>query len=462
MPSTTAVKGMSPTKKIPRPPNSFLIYRKEHATRYAGLVATQLSTKLAEAWRKETPERRAYYAMLAEKAKQEHATKYPDYKFTPIKRGTGKRALALAASASAAMKAVGNPTAASKSCGATTTAKSRVAPRTTVQTVPSMDRPRRTIQRPQRFSSGSPYARSSISYRRASASSDLLSSSLLFQTRSTLQWLNNVQATQDEHRIQHSTGSPTFSASSASPTLSYGDSELSDIDAEGEEDEDEIARQITHGASQLIIQENDHSSSSRYERALPSPSYQEDTSLFGVPTYPSLLSMENFEPECLARDDVHWSTMSFESCSVLSTPSMSACSTTSSLSDGYLTPSYEEGSQTLQLPLDTETTASSALPMSTSISSTMMGYCVDTPTTSGLVAPFSTPLYPSMTLSPQVSNIHLSSASLNMPLLTANDDLIVSPVLASCPAALSPLMSHNFLPEQDSSLSYIVGPLEWL
>ncbi|KAI7817857.1 hypothetical protein BC939DRAFT_382797, partial [Gamsiella multidivaricata] len=68
-----------------RPSNSFLIYRKEHAKAYAGLVATELSTKLAKAWKNETPERRAYYAMLAERAKAEHAIKYPNYKFTPIK-----------------------------------------------------------------------------------------------------------------------------------------------------------------------------------------------------------------------------------------------------------------------------------------------------------------------------------------------------------------------------------------
>ncbi|KAF9177459.1 Casanova [Haplosporangium sp. Z 767] len=485
MPSATTTKSMSPTKtpstsssktaKIPRPPNSFLIYRKEHATRYAGLVATRLSTKLAEAWRKETPERRAHYAMLAEKAKQEHAIKYPNYKFTPVKRGTGKRALALAASANAAMKAAGNPTTVSKPCGATTSAlKSRVAPRTTVRTVPSMDRPRRTIQRPHRFSSGSPYACSPIPCRRTSTyaltshsdlslPSDLLSSSLFFQTRSTIQWLNNVQAFPDEHRIQHSIGSPTFSTSVASPTLSYGDSELSDIDAEGEEDEDEAIRQIAHGAVQSKVQENDYSSSSRYEWALPSPPYQEDTSLFGVPAYPFSLSMDNFEPECLARDNAQWSTMSFGSCSVLTTPSMSACSTISSLSDGYLTPSYEEGSQTLHFPLDTDMTISSTLPTSTSISSAMMSYCADTPTTSGLATPFLTPLYPSITLSPQVSDIHLSSASLNTPSLTADDDLLVSPVLASCPTvlSLSPLLSHNFLPEQDSSLNYIVDSLEW-
>ncbi|KAG0208270.1 hypothetical protein BGX33_006350 [Mortierella sp. NVP41] len=66
---------------------------------YAGLVATELSAKLGRAWRNAPQELRDRYDALAEEAKKEHAATYPDYKFTPVKRGTGKRALKLAAQA---------------------------------------------------------------------------------------------------------------------------------------------------------------------------------------------------------------------------------------------------------------------------------------------------------------------------------------------------------------------------
>ncbi|KAF9925888.1 hypothetical protein FBU30_004413 [Linnemannia zychae] len=85
--------------KIPRPANSFMLYRAENSKKYPGLVATELSAKLGESWRNEPQEVRDRYEELAEQAKKEHAIRYPDYKFAPIKRGTGKRALKLAAEA---------------------------------------------------------------------------------------------------------------------------------------------------------------------------------------------------------------------------------------------------------------------------------------------------------------------------------------------------------------------------
>ncbi|KAG0326524.1 Casanova [Podila humilis] len=100
--STKSASATAVPKKIPRPLNSFLIYRKERAKQYAGLVATELSAKLAAAWKKETKQIREHYAHLADIAKKEHAIEFPDYKFTPAKRGTGKRALQLAAMANAA------------------------------------------------------------------------------------------------------------------------------------------------------------------------------------------------------------------------------------------------------------------------------------------------------------------------------------------------------------------------
>ncbi|KAG0082317.1 Casanova [Podila epicladia] len=97
IPDTPGPESLDPPKKIPRPPNSFMIYRREQATKHAGLIAAKLSAKLAKAWRNETPERRAHYAGLADQARAAHTLKYPTYKFTPARRGTGKRAKAIAA-----------------------------------------------------------------------------------------------------------------------------------------------------------------------------------------------------------------------------------------------------------------------------------------------------------------------------------------------------------------------------
>ncbi|KAF9899931.1 hypothetical protein EC991_008134 [Linnemannia zychae] len=99
--ATTTRTGRTASKpfKIPRPANSFMLYRAENGKKYPGLVATELSAKLGEAWRREPQDVRDRYDELAEQAKRDHALKYPGYKFAPVKRGTGKRALKLAAEA---------------------------------------------------------------------------------------------------------------------------------------------------------------------------------------------------------------------------------------------------------------------------------------------------------------------------------------------------------------------------
>ncbi|KAK3823837.1 MAG: high mobility group box domain-containing protein, partial [Linnemannia elongata] len=68
-----------------RPANSFMLYRAENGKKYPGLVATELSAKLGEAWRREPQDVRDRYDEMAEQAKRDHALKYPDYKFAPVK-----------------------------------------------------------------------------------------------------------------------------------------------------------------------------------------------------------------------------------------------------------------------------------------------------------------------------------------------------------------------------------------
>ncbi|KAK5816183.1 hypothetical protein F5H01DRAFT_343867 [Linnemannia elongata] len=104
-PTPTSIHNTIPKKvKVPRPPNSFIIYRKEHSAGYSKITAAELSKILGEQWAKEPPERRAYYARLAKAAEKEHALKFPYYKFTPAKRGTGRRAKTMRAAASAEQK----------------------------------------------------------------------------------------------------------------------------------------------------------------------------------------------------------------------------------------------------------------------------------------------------------------------------------------------------------------------
>ncbi|KAF9573322.1 Casanova [Mortierella alpina] len=411
------VDSSSKPKKIPRPPNSFLIYRKEHAARYAGLVATELSTKLAQAWKKETPERRNHYAMLAEKAKQDHAIKYPNYKFTPMKRGTGKRALALKAMANAAKKAA-----------SVDALESPVSPTLPMSTL--ANRPRRNVHRPQRFSSSMPsYSYSTVpsvagdSRRTCGSSSSPMSSSLFFHP----------------YAIQRPAGSPTPSTSSSLSSIENDDSDSSDVDAEGEEvtehcsDEmDDGTQQISNKFQQLLNgQEADgmdaHPSNVRADLSsglglLPTPPDQEDPlSLFECSTYPypPLLSMENFEPECLARDDAQWTTMA----------GLGLSSSTMISSHGYLTPSYDGSSQPLNFSLDLMTSLSaSSSAVLHPIDATAFGYG-----TAG-----------------------------SLPYMILNEDLTLSPTPSPCSSSawLSPQLLHSacMRPEVDS---YLANVAEW-
>ncbi|KAF9960723.1 Casanova [Mortierella alpina] len=415
------VESSSKPKKIPRPPNSFLIYRKEHAARYAGLVATELSTKLAQAWKKETPERRNHYAMLAEKAKQDHAIKYPNYKFTPMKRGTGKRALALKAMANAAKKAA--------SVDMLESPVSRTLPISAV-----LDRPRRNVQRPQRFSSNMPsYSYSTISSlagdsrRTDNSAASPMSSSLFFHP----------------YAIQRPAGSPTPSTSSSLSSLENDDSDSSDIDAEGEEvpkhfrgGMDDGTQQISHKFQQLLNGQeanglHEHHSNVQVDLSsgyapLPTPPYQEDPlSLFECSTYPypPLLSVESFEPECLAREDSQWTSM----VGLGFTP---ATSSSSISSHGYLTPSYDGSSQPLNFSMDM---------MTSTLASSSAASC------------------------PVDATAFVYGATGPLPYMVLNQDLTLSPALSPCSssALLSPQSLYSVCMRPDAD-GYFANVAEWL
>ncbi|KAF9103022.1 hypothetical protein BGX29_003893 [Mortierella sp. GBA35] len=82
--SSATPTSLTSTAKIPRPSNAYLSFERPINT---------------------SEEERDHYKALAQEAKQKHTAERPGYKFTSAKRGTGKRALKLAAETAAAKKA---------------------------------------------------------------------------------------------------------------------------------------------------------------------------------------------------------------------------------------------------------------------------------------------------------------------------------------------------------------------
>ncbi|KAF8952809.1 hypothetical protein BGZ52_003699 [Haplosporangium bisporale] len=281
-------------KRIPRPPNSFLIYRKEHAKKYAGLVATELSTKLAMAWKKETPERHAYYAELAERAKREHAIKFPGYKFTPVKRGTGKRALQLAAIANAARAAGASgaspiqtktPTPRKKANSSSPSSSSRSSLPEISDPILASTRSGRQISKPQRYTpSVAPYSPKRSIYSR-SAIPRAYSSSLFFGPSP----YENYSLEAPMVTSSSLSPSPTFSQANNLYNLESG-SDLSDPE-EGDDNDyqgsDYTDRVLLHLGQQPGMS--------------PTRSWiYDNTSPMANSIVFEPLVMETFEPECLS------------------------------------------------------------------------------------------------------------------------------------------------------------------
>ncbi|RIB19314.1 high mobility group box protein, partial [Gigaspora rosea] len=69
----------------PRPMNPFIIYRtkkaKEIYAKNPSITTGELSKKIGEMWRNEPQGEKSKYKKIAEKAKQQHMEKYPDYKY---------------------------------------------------------------------------------------------------------------------------------------------------------------------------------------------------------------------------------------------------------------------------------------------------------------------------------------------------------------------------------------------
>ncbi|KAL7330380.1 hypothetical protein PS15p_205340 [Mucor circinelloides] len=97
MPKINNNKRISNSQKsaIPRPLNSFMIFRMEHqasvSKEYPGAAHQEISKKLSKKWRGLTPEEREVYDKKALDAKLEHKLLYPDYKYCPRRRDASSR-----------------------------------------------------------------------------------------------------------------------------------------------------------------------------------------------------------------------------------------------------------------------------------------------------------------------------------------------------------------------------------
>ncbi|CAG8807879.1 41477_t:CDS:1, partial [Gigaspora margarita] len=73
--------------KLPRPMNSFMLYRKVKAKEIRAknprITTGNLSKEISKMWHKEPLEVKSKFMKMAEEAKQQHMKKYPDYKYCP-------------------------------------------------------------------------------------------------------------------------------------------------------------------------------------------------------------------------------------------------------------------------------------------------------------------------------------------------------------------------------------------
>ncbi|KAH7236280.1 putative mating type protein MAT-2 [Fusarium tricinctum] len=81
--------------KIPRPPNAYIIYRKERHQKIKkerpALTNNQISMILGRTWNMEKSEIRLLYKQKADIVKEEHRRMYPDYQYRPRRPSDRRR-----------------------------------------------------------------------------------------------------------------------------------------------------------------------------------------------------------------------------------------------------------------------------------------------------------------------------------------------------------------------------------
>ncbi|CAJ0834689.1 2355_t:CDS:2 [Entrophospora sp. SA101] len=95
--NANANKANSKPKKTPRPPNAFILYRRAKqpviVAQNAGISNNDVSKEIGKMWHEESLEVRLKYQKLAEKAKEEHTKRFPEYKYRPRRPQDKKRHL---------------------------------------------------------------------------------------------------------------------------------------------------------------------------------------------------------------------------------------------------------------------------------------------------------------------------------------------------------------------------------
>ncbi|KAI8071679.1 high mobility group box domain-containing protein, partial [Gongronella butleri] len=86
----------SKDKKVPRPMNCFIIFRREKQreilSKCPGLNHRVLSKIISRLWRALPEEMKKVYKLKARKQKEEHQQQYPGYKYAPApRRSTARR-----------------------------------------------------------------------------------------------------------------------------------------------------------------------------------------------------------------------------------------------------------------------------------------------------------------------------------------------------------------------------------
>ncbi|CAG8497836.1 4052_t:CDS:10 [Ambispora leptoticha] len=89
-PSTFSGKQIRKKPYIPRPPNSFILYRQHHhpliLNQNPGINNSEISRIIADHWRNLNEHEKQEWKRKAEEAKETHMKAYPDYKYQPRRR----------------------------------------------------------------------------------------------------------------------------------------------------------------------------------------------------------------------------------------------------------------------------------------------------------------------------------------------------------------------------------------
>lgn len=78
------------TEKIPRPPNSWILFRREKSKQLReanpNISTGEVSTEAARQWKALSDEEKGFYQEMAREAAEQHKIQYPDYVYRPARK----------------------------------------------------------------------------------------------------------------------------------------------------------------------------------------------------------------------------------------------------------------------------------------------------------------------------------------------------------------------------------------